>query len=169
MEADGLPPTTHDGLDLAESLKLVTYGLILTMATVIAIPDDEADADSLTAVIAAAAVTGYLAHVFAGFAARSVKGLEGSGRHTIGAQFREESPYLIPSVGVALIMSLSHFEVVPFEAAVLICLAAATAVLIGIGVTLARRAGRGNRGQVLGGMSFASLGAMLVLLNAITH
>jgi len=169
MAADGLPTTTHDGFDLAEALKLVTYGLILTMATVIAIPEEEADADSLTAVIAAAAATGYLAHVFAGFAAHSVKGIEGSSRNTLGAQFREESPYLVPSVGVALVMSLAHFDVVPFEAAVLICLAAATAVLIGIGITLARRAGRGSRGQILGGTSFAGLGAMLVLLNALTH
>lgn len=165
MDADAGAPPRH----LAETLKLVTYGLILTMATVIAIPEEEADADSLTAVIAAAAITGYLAHVFAGYAARSVTGIEGSTRHTILVQLREESPYLLPAIGVAATMSLSHFDVVSFDVATLICIGLSTALLIWIGVTLARVAGRGSRGQVLGGLSFALLGALLVLLNAVAH
>ncbi len=150
----------------AERLNHALYGLIIITATLVAESDHVAEPVEALVLLVSTALVLLLAHTYSAYMAeRAVKGapLTRSDAHLVAA---DNVPVLLAIVLPSLLFVGSAFGWIALSAAYTLSISSAIAALLGLGIYEAYVAGMKGLPRLMSGVAAASVGFLIVLVEA---
>lgn len=146
-----------------------TYGQILVLSVLAALGTHTDDALTVAITVAGSQLVFWLAHAYAEFTALQVRSGEGFEMRDLTDVLEHEWPLVQAAIPTVILMALAGLDALEPATGVDVAIGLSVAQLLGWGLFVGRRSGRGPIGQVTVAILSGMFGLLIVALKLATH